>query len=268
MTDMNTNRFTTLRSLLLLAGFVVMGSAQAQPDLSGYWMISFGPIPPSRPASAFEQQMLDRLAPDTLLLADSGLVEFPPGEFGGLQVTEAARAKAATYDIETQRQVGTTCQPPSIIYSMQGPFPLEIFQGRDLIVIKMEYFDVVRVIFMNQTAHPDDWPHSVSGHSIGRWEGDTLVVETTHIQSSTLLNNGLDHTDDLKLTEHFALSEDGKTLVILQEYEDPAVFAGEAARLIPLDRSEGHVYPYACDPSYGAAIENREQAGTLHLPNN
>src|SRR5215207_7912138 len=84
----------------------------AQPDLSGYWMISFGAIPPNREATAFEKEMLKTLSADTLLLADSGLVEFPPGEYGGLQVTEAARAAAATYDIETQRQVGTTCQLP------------------------------------------------------------------------------------------------------------------------------------------------------------
>jgi hypothetical protein len=203
--------------------------------------------------------MLDQLPTGTLLLADSGLVEFPPGEFGGLTVTEAAKAKADTYDIESQRAVGTTCQPPSIIYSMQGPFPLEIFQGRDLIVIKMEYFDVVRVIFMNETTHPADWPHSVTGHSIGRWDGDTLVVDTAFIQESTMLNNGLDHSNDLKLVERFKLGDDGKSLVLTQEYEDPAVFAGRAARLIPLDKMEGHVYPYACDPSYGAAIESRGQ---------
>jgi hypothetical protein len=229
----------------------------AQPDLSGYWMISFGAVPPNREATPFERELLDTLSADTLLLADSGLIEFPPGEYGGLQVTEAARAAAGTYDIETQRQVGTTCQPPSIIYSMQGPFPMEIFQGTELIVIKMEYYDVVRIIFMNQSSHPADWPHSVTGHSIGRWEGDTLVVDTAYIQSATLLNNGLDHSDNLKLTEHFRLSDDGKTLLILQEYEDPSVFSGKASRLIPLDQSSGHVYPYACDPSYGAAIDNR-----------
>jgi hypothetical protein len=141
---------------------------------------------------------------------------------------------------------------------MQGPFPMEIFQGRDLIVIKMEYFDVVRIIFMNESEHPADWPHSVSGHSIGRWEGDTLVVDTAYIEAATFLNNGLDHSADLHLTERFRLSPDGQKLLVLQEYEDPAVFAGRAARLIPLDKGEGHVYPYACDPSYGAAIESRE----------
>lgn len=241
----------TLASLLAAPAF-------AQPDISGYWMISFGPLPPNRPTTEFEQALIDELPPGTKLLADSGLTEFPPGEFGGLELTEAAKAKVAAYDMDVQVSVANTCQPPSIIYSMQGPFPLEIFQGRDMIVIKMEYYDVVRIIFMNETEHPSDWPHSVAGHSIGRWEGDTLVVDTAFIQGATLMNNGLDHSDDLKLRERFRLSPDGKSLVFTQEFEDPAVFAGRAARLIPLDRGVGHVYPYACDPSYGAAIEGRE----------
>lgn len=244
---------------LLVTALLISLPAYAQPDLSGYWMISFGAVPPTRPATPLEQGLIDLLPEGTLLLADTGLVEFPPGDFGGLTVTEAAQAAAATYDIESQREVGTTCQPPSIIYSMQGPFPMEIFQGRDLIVIKMEYFDVVRIIFMNEITHPDNWPHSVSGHSIGHWEGDTLVVDTAYIQESTLLNNGLNHSNDLTLLERFRLSEDGNTLALTQEYEDPAVFAGRAARLIPLGKMDDHVYPYACDPSYGAAIQSRGQ---------
>lgn len=241
------------------AGCVLSSATvSAQPDISGYWMISFGAVPPNRPATPFEQAMIDELPPGTKLLADSGLVEFPPGEFGGLELTGTAKEKVANYDMNVQVSLDSTCQPPSIIYSMQGPFPMEIFQGTEMIVIKMEYFDVVRIIFMNETEHPADWPLSVTGHSIGRWDGDTLVVDTAFIQASTMMNNGLDHSDDLKLTERFRLSPDGRQLVFTQEFEDPAVFAGRAARLIPLDRGEGHVYPYACDPSYGAAIENRE----------
>lgn len=245
--------------LALLVTPFLSSPVQAQPDLSGYWMISFGQVPPNRPASPEEQRMIDELPSGVLLLRDSGLVELPPGETGGLKLTERAKREAASYDIETQRSISTTCRPPSIIYSMQGPFPMEIHQGRDLIVIRMEYFDVVRVIFLNETTHPDDWPHSVYGHSIGHWEGDTLVVETTHIQASTMLNNGVNHSDDLRLTERFRLADDGKTLLITQVYDDPTMWEGLAARLIPLDRMEGHVYPYDCDPSYGAAIESREQ---------
>ena len=247
--------------LLCAAAIGFSTSVIAQPDLSGYWMISFGPIPPQREATSGEQAMIDELPQGTILLADSGLREFPEGEYGGMEITDAARQKAANYDPSAQVELGSTCQPPSIIYSMQGPFPIEIYQGRDLIVIKMEYFDVVRVIPLNQDSHPEDVPATVSGHSIGYWEGDTLVVDTVAIKESTFLNNGLDHTEDMHLVEHFRLSEDGKKLYIMQEYEDPAVFTGRSARLIPLDKGgEGDVvWPYDCDPSYGVAIESRDR---------
>jgi hypothetical protein len=250
-----------LHTLLVLMAFTSSAAIQAQPDMSGYWMISFGPIPPQRPATPDEQAMIDALPEGTILLADSGLREFPEGDYGGMPITEAARQKAGTYDPSVQVELGSTCQPPSIIYSMQGPFPIEIYQGRDLVVIKMEYFDVVRVIHLSQDAHPEDIPSTVSGHSIGHWEGDTLVVDTVAIKASTFLNNGLDHTEGMHLIEHFRLSEDGQKLFIMQEYEDPAVFAGRSARIIPLDKGgEGDVvWPYDCDPSYGAAIESREQ---------
>lgn len=241
----------------LLSAFSI--GAVAQPDFSGYWLIDFGPIPPNRPATELEQSLLDTLPSDTLLLADTGLVEFPPGDFGGLDITPVARAEAQSYDVESQRQVSTTCRSPSIIYSMQGPFPFEIHQGSELIVMRLEYFDVTRVIFMNETSHPERWPHSLTGHSIGRWEGDTLVVETVKIQASTILNNGMNHSENIKLTEHFRLSDDGQQLVMTQLYEDPTMFSGKVARIIPVNKQDDHIYPYDCDPSYGTAMENREQ---------
>jgi len=245
---------------IALLGSLCSLPALAQPDLSGYFLTAYGAIPPNRPATPPEQALIDLLPKGTLLLADSGLVEFEQGNYGGLHVTPAYKAKADKYDVEVQRSVSTTCRPPSIAYSLQGPFPIEIFQGRDLIVIKMEYFDVVRVIFMNQKTHPDKWPLSVAGHSIGHWEGDTLVVDTTRISASTLLNNGLDHSDNLHLLERFRLSPDGKELMITQEYDDPAAFSDHAARFIPMNRGKptDHVYPYDCDPSYGNVIESRD----------
>ena len=243
----------------LLLGVACTLTAHAEANLSGYWLTDYGQIPPGRKAAPHEQALIDLLPQGTLLLADSGLREFPPGDFGGLEVTPEYKARADKYDIEVQRSVSTTCRPPSIIYSTQGPFPIEIFQGRDLIVIKMEYFDVVRVIFMNEKTHPENWPLSVTGHSIGRWEGDTLVVDTVRIGTATFLNNGLDHSDNMHLLERLRLTPDGKTLMITQEYCDPTVFKGRAARFIPMNKGKptDHVFPYDCDPAYGSAIESR-----------
>lgn len=232
-------------------------AAAVRPDLSGYWMISFGPMPPNRPATALEQRLIDKVAPDSVLLADSGLVEFAPGDYGGLQVHPEASAAVVNYDPEVQRSVSATCLPPSIAYAMQGPFPLEIFQGTEFVILKLEYYDQVRIVFLDTDTHPDDWPHSRTGHSIGHWDGDELVVNTRFLQGSTLFNNGLDHSDGFELTERFRISDDGSTLAVSQQFSDPAVFAGHGARVFSLDRGEGHVYPYDCDPSYGAAIESR-----------
>jgi hypothetical protein len=136
---------------------------------------------------------------------------------------------------------------------MQAPFPMEIYQGRDLIVFKMEYFDMYRVIFLDGREHPPaDAPHSKSGHSVGRWEGDTLVVDTAHLAAGTFMNNGFNHSDSLHMIERFRLSADGSTLSLAQVYDDAETFAGLAARYMAWTKRLGeYVFPYECDPSYG-----------------
>jgi hypothetical protein len=231
------------------------------PDISGFWTIDFGAAPPRRPPTEVEKSLMDRFPTGTIVLGDSGAVEFRPGDYGGVEIDPALREAAKNYDPDVQRTVATTCKPPGVIYSMQGPFPIEIFQGRDLIVMKLEYYDQVRVIFMNEQSHPDDWPHSGTGHSIGRWDGDTLVVDTAYLQPGTLFNNGVDYTENIRLLERFRLGDDGAKLVVTQEFEDPDSFRGRAARVFTLNRGNDHVYPYDCDPSYGVAIESRDRGG-------
>jgi hypothetical protein len=228
------------------------------PDLSGYYMITFDAIPPMREPNAEEQEFLAGLLPGAILLGDAGLPEFAPGDYGGLAMLPSAIEAARDYDPEQVRTIANTCKPPGLIYSFQGPFGMEIFQGSELIVIQMEYYDATRIIFLNETGHPDDWPLSDMGHSIGHWENDTLVVRTEKLRPSTLFNNGLDHSENIRVHERFRLSSDGNVLMVTQEFEDPAVFEGWAARLLPLLKDDDHVLPYDCDPSYGIDISNRE----------
>ena len=62
--------------------------------------------------------------------------------------------------------VANACKPPSIIYAMQGPFPIEIYQGTELIVFKLEYYDMVRIIFMDGRKAPENAPHTKTGYSV------------------------------------------------------------------------------------------------------
>ena len=230
-----------------------LAAAAKHPDLSGFWFLARG-------KTERMPELLAKQAPNTVSLSDVGARELPPGDFGGLKVKPAARAAAAKWNPQEEQSVANVCKPPSIIYSMQGPFPIEIHPATELIVFKLEYYDLVRIIFMDGRPHPGaDYPLSKVGHSIGHWQGDTLVVDTTHLEASTITNNGLNHSDRVHVIEYFRLTQDGKFLHMLQEFEDPEVLEGRGSRYVVLEKQKGYVFPYACDPSYGLSMQNRER---------
>jgi hypothetical protein len=236
----------------LICGAVPAAGAK-HPDLSGFWMLS-AKIPR-------DQSMIDRLPPNTALLEDSGAVEFPQGEYGGLKPRPKALEAARNWRPIDDMSLSNACKPPSIVYAMQGPFPIEIYPGTELIVIKLEYFDLTRIVFMDGRARPGkDYPHSKTGFSIGRWEGDTLVVETTHLAAATIANNGLTHSENVRVIERFRLSKDANALLATQEFEDPEVLDNRGARFITWKRQPGdHVYPYECDPSFALQYQGSHQ---------
>ena len=227
-----------------LCSFATAG--RAQPDLEGFWT-------PRIEQARSGQALIDELPDDAVLINDTGVGELAAGEFAGLTLTPAAIEEVRRYDFGAELKRENTCNAPTAAFFMQAPFPMEIYQSDELIVLKMEYFDLVRVVHLDGRAHaPATAPHSRAGHSVGRWEGDTLVVDTTHLTPGTFMNNGFNHSDGLHMIERFRASPDGNVLWLTQLYEDPAVFAGLAARYMAFTRRPGeYVYPYDCDPSYG-----------------
>jgi hypothetical protein len=223
----------------------ISAPAAAEPDLSGFWNLALGEEQP--PAD-----MVAKLPPDTVILNDTGVVEYPEDEYGGLKLKPETLAKAQAWNPADEMKLSRVCLAPSIVYAIQGPFPFEVYQTPQLIVFKYEYFDQTRLIFMDGRAHPPaDAPHSKMGHSIGHWEGDELVVDTTHIAASTITNNGLDHSDQIHMVERYRLSPDGKHLMAMQWFEDPATLDNNGARYIRWEKHPGqYVYPYECDPSF------------------
>jgi hypothetical protein len=221
-------------------------SAQPTPDIDGFWTVRF-----ESPAAA--RGLVDRLPPGAVMIDDAGGGELEAGDFAGLRLSDRAREQIANYDPLDELLRENTCVAPSVVFYMQAPFPMEIHQGRDLIVFRMEYFDMFRVVFLDGRARPPaDAPHTRSGFSLGRWEGGTLHVETTHIAAGTFMNNGFDHSPNIRMQEQLWLSEDGRTLHLVQSYEDPETFQGIAARYMAWNRVPGeYVYPYDCDPSFG-----------------
>jgi len=179
-------------------------------------------------------------------------------------LTAEAQAHADQWQPEDDLALDRVCLPPSIVYALQGPFPFEVYQTPELIVLRYEYYDAVRLVFMDGRQTPADIPLSKMGYSTGRWEegehGRELVIETTRIAASTITNNGLDHSDGIRMTERYRLDRASGRLAAMQWFSDPARIENNGARWIEWDRKPGqHVYPYECDPSF--ALEYADRSG-------
>ena len=96
------------------------------------------------------------------------------------------------------------CLPPGLPRAaLVGLFPMEIVQTPQRIVIMYEYMNVFRVIPMN-TKHPDDLVPTYMGDSVGRWDGDTLVVDVVGFNDKTWLTGaGTFHSEALHITERY-----------------------------------------------------------------
>jgi|KBSMisStandDraft_5_1062788.scaffolds.fasta_scaffold152719_3 hypothetical protein len=224
------------------------------PDLSGFWNLD-ARVPR-------DESLMRQVAPNTVFMDDTGPKELPAGDFGGLKLKPAALEGISKWNPYAQLTPDKACKPPSIVYAMQGPFPIEIFQSDTFIVIKLEYYDMVRLIFLDGRRPESDFPDSDVGFSSGHWEGSTLVVETTHLEPATITNNGLDHTANVRVLERFRLSPDGQTLLATQEFEDSAILDNRGVRFIAWRKQAGqHVFPYECDPGFAGNYAQPTPAG-------
>ena len=96
------------------------------------------------------------------------------------------------------------CLPPGIPrLSMTALFPQQIVQTPTQVVILYEYMGVYRVIPLN-VPHPDDLLPTYMGHSVGRWDGDTLVVDVVGFNDKTWISGaGTFHSEALHVVERF-----------------------------------------------------------------
>jgi hypothetical protein len=105
---------------------------------------------------------------------------------------------------ETDDPVLKQCLPPGTPRIYLQPFPFQMVQTSKEILMIFEYDHTVRQIFMDGRAHPEDITPTYMGHSIGKWDGDTLVVDTVGFNDKTWLDrDGHPHSDQLHVVERF-----------------------------------------------------------------
>jgi hypothetical protein len=185
--------------------------ADGHPDLNGQWYHRIGPpVAQLKPGQSY----------DAAIAKPIGIAQFNPGK-APYKPEYAAKVKDLD---ERQVQVDPAwyCQPPGV--PRVGP-PQKIVQtAKELVFL---YDDLngnfFRVVRMN-VPHRTDIEASAHGDSVGRWEGDTLVVDVTNLDETTWLSdNGLFHSDKTHVIER--LRREGDTLHYDVTVEDPVVFA-------------------------------------------
>jgi hypothetical protein len=156
--------------------------------------------------------------------------DVPASGWGPPQVTLTPRGQmeADAFEMWSPRDnPRLRCRPTSIILDWVFDGPVNrIAQEKDRIVINYGLFSFERVIHMNATEHPANLAPSYAGHSIGRWEGDTLVVDTVGFEPGVLAAP-VKHSDRLHVVERFTL--DPVKWQLRREYvvEDPVYIVGQ-----------------------------------------
>jgi hypothetical protein len=116
------------------------------------------------------------------------------------------------------------CMPPGLPRMMLSPYPMQILQLPWLVTILHERMHQARLIYIDRD-HRADADFKYRGDSIGKWDGDALVVDTTSLHGNTLIDKtGIPHSDALRVTERFSLKNGGKTLEDRITVEDPRTF--------------------------------------------
>ena len=161
-------------------------------------------------------------------------------------LTEAARLELAAWDPETDNYA-KRCIPAGMPEAMMQPFPIEFIDRGDTIILKIEEWDNSRTIHLN--ADPEaDVPYSRMGYSVGRWEGDTLIVETNRINYPYFNDQGIPQSDAVKIIERFTLNAQDARLdwtAILTDpgtFTEPVTMAGMHWEWIP----DNEIKPYNC----------------------
>jgi hypothetical protein len=193
--------------------------SNGRPDLNGYWYRRRPPIPTVRRSGA--SVILDSTVREPNRAPSGNDPSLLPGT---PKYRPEFLAKVKELDEnQVHQDPAFTCGPPGI--PRIGP-PQRIVQtARELVLL---YDDLngnfFRLVPLDGRPHRKNIEASAHGDSVGRWEGDTLVIDVRNLSADTWLgDNGLFHTDQLRVTER--LRRQGNTLTWQAIVEDPAVLA-------------------------------------------
>ena len=227
-----------LRTFILM-GAILVAAANAQerrnrtmdrkPDLNGIWQ-----------ALNTANWDIQAHAARPGLIVTLGAVGAVPGGLGVVEgddipyLPEAAKKKQENFENRLTADPETKCYLPGVPRATYMPYPFQIVQTPDVILIAYEYAGAARTIYMKNA--PESPADSWMGHSVGHWDGQSLVVDVTSFNDQTWFDRaGNFHSDALHVVERYTpLGHDA--LNYEATIEDPKVFSRPWKISMPLYR--------------------------------
>jgi hypothetical protein len=163
---------------------------------------------------------------------------------GGYPINDAARAEIAKWDPLDNDLLN--CGTKGMPLIMITPAPIELVRDGDMIRMRIEEYDARRTIYMSDAAEPPAAPTQM-GFSRGRFEGETLIVETERIQAQYFDPDGVPQSDSIGLVERLTPNDDYTRLDYTVTVTDPVYFTEPftLSRYF-VWRPEMSVVPYNC----------------------
>jgi hypothetical protein len=217
-------------TLFLLQVSVLARPAAAQIDPSGDW------------APRFDEDWEERIPGPEI------------GDYLGLPINEAARLRGDSWDATLIELPENQCRAHGSDYGWRGPSNLHIWQEVDRATQKviayrthLSAYGAEQTIWMDGRPHPPDYAaHTWAGFSTGEWDGDTLVITTTHLKENWIRRNGIPRSDLATARVH--VTKHGNYLTVAVIVYDPVYLTEPFIRTTDfVSAPQQQMAPWPCD---------------------
>ena len=230
-----------------------------KPDLSGLWQRPY--VPDMSVTTRNGDQQADPSLPDAK--PEPGGRKGPPGPpRKELPFTAEGKKVWEAYDAAKGDYTGS-CLPFGLIRSMNSPDPIQIMQSDKYLALLYEQNTWFKVFPLDGRKHDPDKVATWFGDSVGHWEGDTLVVDTTNFNGKTRLDTiGHPHSDKLHVIEKFRRADLGHIAYEIT-IDDPVYFTRpwKNTRTFTL-RPDWEIMEYSCEENNKDFLEGHIKGGT------
>ena len=145
----------------------------------------------------------------------------PDTEPDAIPYTAQGRRAFDEHDPELDPRSLDDCATDPMPRILWTPDPVEIREEDGMLVIHFERGSVIRPVVMDGTAPAASQPNTHLGYSAGRWEGDVLIIETTHMSGGVLSGNGWPVSPNGRVTERYWREPGSNDLLMELEIDDP-----------------------------------------------